>query len=548
MDKKKILIIHLSRLGDMVQSLPAIKLLKEDNPEIRITYLGIEKFCDILTDVPWIDNLVTLPWQEISTIMREFNKAGIDALDRLRETIPELNEEYDMAINFTHNWSSSYLSEKVKAREKRGRIFSQNNEIAVPGKWGKYLFGMAKNQKDNLLNLVDMYMGLAGIKNRPTMQFLPTNPEMDQKCASQLSDLGFKIGKLSIGFQLAAGEANRIWRLENFVKLGEHLTEHSDAQIILFGSERDIALADQFQTSATYPFINLIGQTTLKELASYLKGIDVLVSSDTGPMHIAAAVGTKVVGIFVGTAYFGVTAAYGAGHVAVQSNYPCAPCLSTTACSDPLCRESIKPDTVAQAVRLALGLEVELSYLDSEATLYKSAFNPDGTLRYQLITQNTDGFLPWLRLSHYLKAMVSQTLWNNWLGLNSDNIDPALGKINGQRKAILADFQQACSAYKDLYEDGRGLCQKIINEFQKETPNLQLIQVMVESLRQIEERVKDLEGPLAILKDVHEFYMAETEICEFPKLAHQFLDKFTALKDIITSFETTLQEIEVSLD
>ncbi len=91
------------------------------------------------------------------------------------------------------------------------------------------------------------------------------------------------------------------------------------------------------------------------------------------------------------------------------------------------------------------------------------------------------------------------------------------------------------------------MCEKITNEFQKESPNLQLIQIMAESLRQVEERVKDMEGPLAILKEVHEYYMVETETCEFPKLAHQFLDKFTALKDIITSFEATLQKIEVSL-
>ena len=200
MDDKKILIIHLSRLGDMVQSLPAIKLLKEEHPQSRITYLGIEDFSRILVGVPWIDNLVTLPWQEISTIVGEFNKASVDALDRLWETIAELNEEYDMAINLTHNWSSSYLSEKVKAKEKIGRVFSKNNEIIVSRRWGKYLFGMAKNQKDNLLNLVDIYIGMVGVKNMPLGQFLPTDTEVDQKCASQLSDLGFKIGKLSIGF------------------------------------------------------------------------------------------------------------------------------------------------------------------------------------------------------------------------------------------------------------------------------------------------------------------------------------------------------------
>ena len=547
MDDKKILIIHLSRLGDMVQSLPAIKLLKEEHPQSRITYLGIEDFCRILVGVPWIDNLVTLPWQEISTIVGEFNKASVDALDRLWETIAELNEEYDMAINLTHNWSSSYLSEKVKAKEKIGRIFSKNNEIIVSRRWGKYLFGMAKNQKDNLLNLVDIYIGMVGVKNMPLGQFLPTDKEVDQKCASQLSDLGFKIGKLSIGFQLGTGKPNRKWPLEKFAKLGELLSNHLDAQIILFGSERDITLADQFQESATYPFISLIGKSKLTELGSFFRAIDVLVSNDTGPMHIAVAVGTKVVGIFMGTAYFGITGAYGAGHVAVQSNYPCAPCLSTTACSNPLCREGIKPEDVEQGVRLCLGLEQEISDVDLGTSLYKSSFNTDGTLRYQLVSQNTDRFLPWLRSSHYLKALISQTLWNNWLGLKSDNIDTEAGKINGQKKAILWDFQQACSAYKGLYEDGSGLCQKIINEFQKESPNLQLIHIMVESLRQVEERVKDIEGPLSILKEIHEYYMAETEMCDFPKLAQQFLDKFTALKDIVISFEATLQKIEVSL-
>ena len=119
MENKRILIIHLSRLGDMVQSLPAIKLLKEDNPEIKITYLGIKEFCRILINVPWIDNLVTLPWTGIKAIVEEYDKADIEALDQLWERTPELNEEYDLLINFTHNWSSSYLSEKIRAKEKK---------------------------------------------------------------------------------------------------------------------------------------------------------------------------------------------------------------------------------------------------------------------------------------------------------------------------------------------------------------------------------------------------------------------------------------------
>ncbi|MEW5947895.1 MAG: glycosyltransferase family 9 protein [Thermodesulfobacteriota bacterium] len=546
MDDGKILIIHLSRLGDMVQSLPALKLLKEERPHSVITYLGVEDFCRILSDVPWIDKLVTLPWQEIGSIVGELSEGSLGALDRLWNRVPELAEEYDLLVNLTHNWGSSYLSGRVRARQKRGRVFSDKDEIVVSGKWGKYLFAMTRNQKDNLLNLVDIYMGMAGVRNRPAGQFLPTDPELDQRCASQLSDLGVRGGKLSVGFQLGASKPGKTWPVENFIKLGELLFRRLGAQLVLFGSERDLALADRFHEQATYPFTSLIGKTRLSELGSFFKGIDLLIGNDTGPIHIAAAVGTKVVGIFVSTAYFGVTGPYGAGHVAVQSNYPCAPCLSSTACYYPLCRENIKPETVEQGVRLCLGLDEEIAAAGPEAGLYKSSFHTDGTLRYRLISPNTDGFLPWLRSLHYLKASVSQSLWNDWLGLRSDSVDVEVKGKDLRTEEILAAIKKACSSYKKIYEDGRTLCRKIIDQFQRDKPDIPLVQVMIGSLRQIEERVRDLECPLSILKEMHEYYMAEMEPCNFPELAHKFLEKYTALRDIITSFEITLKKYNIS--
>ncbi|MDI6615552.1 MAG: hypothetical protein QME27_02465, partial [Syntrophaceae bacterium] len=71
MNGKSILIIHLSRLGDTIQSLPAVKLLKEDNPGCRITYMGIKDFCVLIEGIPWIDRLITIPWQTVREIMGE---------------------------------------------------------------------------------------------------------------------------------------------------------------------------------------------------------------------------------------------------------------------------------------------------------------------------------------------------------------------------------------------------------------------------------------------------------------------------------------------
>lgn len=543
MEEKRFLIIHLSRLGDMLQSLPAIKLLKEENPRSRVTYLGITEFCQILKNAPWIDNLVTIPWHEIGAVMGEHDEVRVEALDHLFKRIPELNDEYEAVINLTHNWVSAYLSDKVKANEKRGRVFSENNEIKVSGRWGKYLFAMVRNQGDNPFNLVDIYMGMAGVTNRPAASYLPTNPAVDDSALSYLTDLGCDTGRVSVGFQLGTTKLNKKWPLESFVELGRILSQDLNAQIILFGSEGEREFADRFKDLADYPFISLIGQTDLGEIGSYLKQVDVLVSNDTGPMHIAAAVGTKVVGIFSGIAYYGVGGPYGSGNIAIQSNYPCAPCTGSTACSDPLCREIIKPAAVARGVKIALGREEPSSCSGNGASMYRSSFKADGTLHYQLINKDTGSFLPWLQSSNYTKVAIIRSLWSGWLGLEPTALDPHLEGHNGQLDEILSDFFRACTAYKEIYDDGKRLCKKILDEFQREDRNFPMVRIMVDSLRQVEERVRAIEGPLSTLKEVHGYYMAETEMCDFPGLAEEFLEAYTVLGDIATSFETSLQQI-----
>ena len=543
MEEKRFLIIHLSRLGDMLQSLPAVKLLREENPRSRITYFGITEFCQILKNVPWIDNLVTVPWHEIRGVMGEYDDVRSDTLDHLFMRIPELNDEYETVINLTHNWVSAYLTEKVKAAEKRGRVFSENNEIRVSGRWGKYLFAMVKNQEDNPFNLVDIYMGMAGVTNRPATPCLPTNPAVDSSALSYLAGLGYDTDRLSVGFQLGTTKLNKRWPLENFVELGRILSLDLDAQIVLFGSEDEREFEDRFKELADYPFISLIGQTDLGEIGSYLKQVDVLVSNDTGPMHIAAAVGTKVVGIFSGIAYYGVGGPYGSGNIAIQSNYPCAPCTGSTACSDPLCREVIKPAVVARGVKIALGCEEPSSCPGNGASLYRSSFNADGTLQYRLIDGGTDGFLPWLRSSNYNKVVLARSLWSDWLGLEPNALDPHLKQQNGRLDETLSDFSRTCSAYREIYADGKRVCQRIIDEFQKEDRDFPMIRIMVDSLRQVEERVQAIEGPLPTLKEIHGYYMAETGVCDFPRLAEEFLGAYTVLGDITTSFEASLQRI-----
>lgn len=543
MPHEKILIIHLSRLGDMIQSLPAVKLLKEDYPESEITYFALADFSAPLQGIPWIDHLLAVSTNDIKGVSTEDEAIDVEAFDRLFKKIPELNARYDVLVNMTHNRGSSYLSERIKARKKRGRVFSKENEIVMAGNWGKYLFAVARNRNANLLNLVDLYIGMAGVRNRPVTCYLTTNPNIDRQCLERLKSHGYDPGRLAVGFQMGASKSFRTWPPEHFFRLGELLGEQLDAQIILFGSEHERKLADQFNGSGLFTVINLIGKTPLQDLPSFLKYVHVLVSNDTGPMHIAAAVGTKVVGIFMSTAYFRITGPYGAGHIAIQSNYPCAPCLDSTTCSQPLCRESISPDVALQGVKLALDPEAGVTNGSNSASLYLSDFESNGTMLHKRLNETADCFLPWLRSCHDFTAWVSQTLWNEWLGLEVDYGMLRFSGDDGEIADILPDFKNACLSYGNLYTQGEEACRNIISEFHKSKPRPEFIQAMIARVEQTEQEIKSLESPLAIFKEIHELYSAETDFCNFPRLAHEFIHKYNELENIIHDFVRRLDRL-----
>jgi len=96
--------------------------------------------------------------------------------------------------------------------------------------------------------------------------------------------------------------------------------------------------------------IDACGRTSVAELGALLARVDVLVTGDTGPMHMAVAVGTPVVALFFGPALPFDTGPYGADHVCLHAEVACAPCDHNVTCLEPFCRETLAPAAVADAV------------------------------------------------------------------------------------------------------------------------------------------------------------------------------------------------------
>jgi len=152
---------------------------------------------------------------------------------------------------------------------------------------------------------------------------------------------------LRVGLHLGAKHHLRRWPVENFVRLalalGRRLGEFTP---VLTGAAEEKALGAKFEKLGP-PALNLMGKTSLSELSRVLAGLDLLVSADTGALHLAAALGTPALALFFGPAYGPETGPYGPGHLIYQAEAICGPCREGS-CRRRQCLALPEPEVAAR--------------------------------------------------------------------------------------------------------------------------------------------------------------------------------------------------------
>jgi hypothetical protein len=161
-------------------------------------------------------------------------------------------------------------------------------------------------------------------------------------------------------------------------------------KVVLFGSGSETALGREIGAALTCRpdlveshFFDMIGSTTVNQLAALIERCNLLITPDTGTMHVATAVGTRVVALFFGPAYFPETGPYGEGHLVIQTQEACAPCEHSVQCKNPRCRESIRVSHVLQVIEMVREGRVEREGQLEQAPhwhgiqLYRGVFDED---------------------------------------------------------------------------------------------------------------------------------------------------------------------------
>ncbi len=386
-----ILVIQLARFGDFLQTTPLLAALKTKYPGCRLTVLVASGQEELAETNPNIDNILTIDLKNLAKVAQ--SRTSIPKkLKRFSEVIKRFkNQEYDLLINLNTSRIAALLGNIMRAKQREGAHFARDRKHLITSPWAGFIMNLMTYRRLIRFNLVDLLTTYAGNELQPPKGL--TYPLTVETARLAANLLGSDPCSPLIGFQLGSRHETRQWPVEYFADLGQRLIKEKKAQIVLLGTDAERPLAEKFMACLKRfnppdktKILNLMGQTTIPALAGVLGRLDLLVTTDTGSMHLAAAVGTPIVALFMGPAYCHETGPYGSGHLIIQSVTDCSPCTENESqCSHAFCRRLIKPELVLSVSRCLLkqstdrrspaepgpNVRVLVSEVDNFGTIYR---------------------------------------------------------------------------------------------------------------------------------------------------------------------------------
>ena len=380
----KILLIQLDRFGDNLFIVPLIKGLKKKYPGCHLTVLVREELKDILSGYNEVDCVEAASFLNLSVNLQgmdvtELIIRGYSELKRITEDLRKRG--FDRVYNLNFNKLTTILTYLLHVTDTIGFNVGHNGDRFIAGHWVNYMGCLVKNRRYNPFHIVDVYRNFEpGIASEDLSGFNVDQSAIDY-ADSLLRDAGVTDNTTLIALQPGASNRNRVWPAGKFKRLAELITE-TGAKIAVLGTAREREMAEEI-ASGNSGVIDLIGKTTFHQLAAVLKRCRLLISNDTGTVHLASAVGTRVIGLYMSHAYPVETGPYGEGHISISPVMACFPCNWKEVCLyNHECQGFITPDDVNSVARWAMSSDKTMSNLTGNINVDISKFDNEGFITY----------------------------------------------------------------------------------------------------------------------------------------------------------------------
>jgi len=302
----QVLIIALKRVGDTILSIPAFRAIKESLPQSQVTVFANSYIKDILERIPSIDSLILYPQKS-------------SFLQKARQIRKLRQQRFDLALDF----SCDYTLEGALLSWVSGAKYRVGYHISGRG----FLFHRPVQHEKKPAHALDEILNIAQAINLETKDKslrIEASDEAQQTIQKFLKKKGIKKGDLLTGIHPGGYYPTQRWMIGGFAQLADRIVKKYQARIILICGPSEEALADQLKEKMTSPSI-IFSNQSMPSLLGLIQSLHLLVCNNSGPLHMATAVGTPTVSTM------GPTLAerwwpQGEEHIVVRKNLSCMPC------------------------------------------------------------------------------------------------------------------------------------------------------------------------------------------------------------------------------
>ena len=327
-------------IGDLVMATPILADLKKKFPLAHITALSSIPGSDLLQNNPYVDTICS--FHKPSNLKRRtLNREIIEKLKK---------EKYDIGILLTHSFSSAWWFFKGGVKKRIGyrgnfRSFLLTHPLSFP--LGKETHHLVTTYK-YLLSALD-------IAPSTTSPAIFTTDQEIQETRSFLQNLGIGREDIVVGINPGAAYGSaKCWLPERFQEVTEALITQKNIKILYFGNQSTSSLVESICTS--FPkdrVLNLSGKTTIRQLACLIHVCHLLLTNDSGPMHMAAALNTPLIALF-GSTNDTVTGPFLYQGKVIHKHVFCSPCYQRKCPLDFRCMKQISSAEVLEEIKAIL--------------------------------------------------------------------------------------------------------------------------------------------------------------------------------------------------
>ena len=343
---ENILIIRLSAIGDVINVLPALRLLRSHFPNSKITWLVEDRAREILTDHPDIDKVIVYPrkkWQSgILKVSKSFNviSESLSFYKRLRRN------HYDLVIDFQGNLKSAVMNMITGSGNRLGfgkgycKEFNYLSTQHHAYPLGKKIHRIEKNL--SLLKELNIETSFL----RPELPVTKDDEEYISNFISKNADPSLPIIIIHPGTSKFG--SFKQWSSQSYTLLADMILEKYEANIIFTWGPGEIDIVKETIKRMKHNALPACETKSIKQLTELIKRASLFIGGDTGPLHIASIMEIPVVGIY-GPKDPAIYGPYDGKAIVIKKDVPCSPCKKRT-CGEPICMTSILPEDVLRGV------------------------------------------------------------------------------------------------------------------------------------------------------------------------------------------------------